>query len=125
MLIDTNVFLEILLEQEQQKLCKQFIIDNLDNLFISDFSLHSIGVVTFRKNKETLFTAFVQDMLPHLNVLALPKNSYIEMNTLSKTLNLDFDDAYQYSIAKYYDLKLVTLDKDFKNLNDVEIVFLS
>ncbi|HEW98919.1 MAG: VapC toxin family PIN domain ribonuclease [Candidatus Parabeggiatoa sp. nov. 3] len=126
MLIDTNVFLEILLEQEQRALCKQFITDNLDEICISDFSLHSIAVVTFRKNKANLFTQFTQDMLFHLDVLTLPKSDYAKMNTVAQSLNLDFDDAYQYSIAKCYDLKLVTLDKDFKdlNLNDVEVVFL-
>jgi len=41
-----------------------------------------------------------------------------------KSLNLDFDDAYQYSMAKYYGLKVVTMDKDFERIKDVEIVFL-
>ena len=126
MLIDTNVFLEILLEQELRKLCKQFIIDHLDEICISDFTLHSIGVVTFRKNKANLFTQFTQDMLPHLDILTLPKNDYAQINTVAQSLKLDFDDAYQYSIAKCYDLKLVTLDNDFKNLNlnDVQMIFL-
>jgi predicted nucleic acid-binding protein len=126
MLIDTNVFLEILLEQELHELCKQFIINNLDEICISDFTLHSIGVVTFRKNKANLFTQFTQDMLPHLDVLTLPKSDYDQMNTVAQSLNLDFDDAYQYGIAKCYDLKLVTLDNDFKNLNlnDVQVIFL-
>ncbi|MDM8569180.1 PIN domain-containing protein [Thiotrichales bacterium HSG1] len=71
-------------------------------------------------------TQFTQDMLPHLDILTLPKNDYAQMNTLAQQLNLDFDDAYQYSIAKSYGLKLVTLDKDFKNLNlnDVNVIFL-
>ncbi|MCK5719482.1 MAG: PIN domain-containing protein [Thiomargarita sp.] len=127
MLIDTNVFLEILLEQEQCTLCKQFIADNFTNICISDFTLHSIGVVTFRKKKPELFNRFTQDMLSHIDILTLPKSNYEQMNTIAQSLNLDFDDAYQYSIAKYYNLKLVTLDKDFKNLNldDVEVIFLS
>lgn len=39
-------------------------------------------------------------------------------------LKLDFDDAYQYCTAKYYGLKLVTMDKDFKKVEDVEVLFL-
>jgi len=126
MLIDTNVFLEILLEQERRSLCKQFIVDNIADICISDFSLHSIGVVTFRNNKANLFTQFTEDMLPHIDVLTLPKSDYAQINTQAQSLNLDFDDAYQYCIAKCYDLKLVTLDKDFKglNLNDVEVILL-
>ena len=107
-------------------LCKQFISDNLQNLCVSDFTLHSIGVVTFRQNKADLFTKFTQDMLPHINVLTLPVEDYAQMNNLAQSLNLDFDDAYQYSIAKSYNFKLVTLDKDFKNINldDVEVMLL-
>ena len=126
MLIDTNIFLEILLEQALHELCKQFITDNLVDLCISDFTLHSIAVVTFRKNKASLFTQFTQDMLPHLDVLTLPKGEYAQMNTVAQSLKLDFDDAYQYSIAKCYNLQLITLDKDFKdlNLNDIKVIFL-
>ena len=49
---------------------------------------------------------------------------YIEVINVKKSLNLDFDDAYQYSVAKYYGLKIVTMDKDFEKIKDVEIIFL-
>ncbi len=38
-------------------------------------------------------------------------------------MNLDFDVAYQYSIAKYYGLKIVTMDKDFERIKDIEVMF--
>ncbi|MFA4701995.1 PIN domain-containing protein [Pyrococcus kukulkanii] len=31
----------------------------------------------------------------------------------SKKFNLDFDDAYQYTLAKKYNLKIVSFDSDF------------
>ena len=31
----------------------------------------------------------------------------------SKEFNLDFDDAYQYALAKKYNLKIVSFDSDF------------
>jgi len=37
-------------------------------------------------------------------------------------MNLDFDDAYQYSVAKYYGLKIVTMDRDFERIKDLEIL---
>ena len=37
-------------------------------------------------------------------------------------MNLDFDDAYQYSVAKYYGLKIVTMDRDFEKIKDLEIL---
>jgi len=37
-------------------------------------------------------------------------------------LSLDFDDAYQYGIAKHYGLKLATMDADFRKVKDIEII---
>ncbi len=58
------------------------------------------------------------------NLLSLPIELYGEVVNARKSLNLDFDDAYQYSIAKYYGLKVVTMDKDFEGIGDAEILFL-
>ena len=51
-LIDTNIFLEILLSQEQKDICKEFLVSKIEQIYISDFSLHSIGVILFKNNKE-------------------------------------------------------------------------
>lgn len=108
LLVDTNVFLEILLQQERSELCKRFITNNLENICISDFTLHSIGVITFRKGQAELFTRFTQEVLPSVSVLTLPKGNYAQLDAIKQSFRLDFDDAYQYSLAKSYDLKLVT-----------------
>ena len=50
-LIDTNVFPEVLLAQEKRELCKNFLNANIGSLYISDFSLHSIGVILFRNGE--------------------------------------------------------------------------
>ncbi|MBX2964119.1 MAG: hypothetical protein KF687_16530 [Cyclobacteriaceae bacterium] len=44
-LADTNIFLEILLGQQNSSLCKEFLTDIKNEIFISDFSLHTIGVI--------------------------------------------------------------------------------
>lgn len=120
-LLDTNIFLEILLQQEKSSACKAFIRKHLEQLYISDFSLHSIGVITFRQHKSYLFQLFTDDLLPHIQVLSLPVPLYAEFESLSSGLHLDFDDAYQYLLAKQFHLTLVTLDKDFKHLTDISI----
>ena len=44
-LLDTNIFLEILLQREKSKAAKHLFIENHStDLFLTDFSLHSIGV---------------------------------------------------------------------------------
>jgi len=123
-LVDTNIFLEILLGQDKKKDCKKYLDNNIGKLNITDFSLHSIGVILFRYGKEDIFQKFIEDVIPAVKILSLPVEQYREVVGDRRILNLDFDDAYQYSVAKYYGLKVVTMDKDFERIKDVEILFL-
>ncbi len=63
-LIDTNIFLEILLGQDKKEICNNFLNDHIDDLAISDFSLHSIGVILFKYRKQDVFLKFISDVLP-------------------------------------------------------------
>ena len=123
-LVDTNVFLEILLGQDKKETCKRFLDDNAGNLNISDFSLHSIGVILFRYNKEDVFQRFIQDVMPQVRLLSLPIDFYGEVISARKSQKLDFDDAYLYRVAKYHDLRVVTMDKDFERTGDDKILYL-
>ena len=123
-LVDTNVFLEILLSQDKKEHCKMFLNNNIGILNITDFSFHSIGVILFRYAKEDIFQKFIEDVIPNIQLVSLPIKLYMEVINAKRNLNLDFDDAYQYSTAKYYELTVATMDKDFKKIKDVEILFL-
>ena len=123
-LVDTNIFLEILLKQEKSEACKSFLSKNMDTINISDFTLHSIGVILFRQNEEQTYLKFISDILPKTNLLFLPKDKYNEIVNIKREYHLDFDDSYQYSICKYYDLKFITMDNDFKKVKDIPIQFL-
>ena len=123
-LVDTNIFLEILLERDKKEDCKKFLDNNIGNLNITDFSLHSIGVILFKYSKEKVFQNFVEDILPNIKLLSLPMELYREVVNVRKSMSLDFDDAYQYSVAKCYRLKIVTMDKDFEKVKGLKILFL-
>jgi predicted nucleic acid-binding protein len=124
-LVDTNIFLEVLLTQERLEVCKEFLEKNIGNLSISDFSLHSIGVILFRNKKEKIFQKFVKDILPNVKIITLSKRSYESLADIKRKFGLDFDDAYQYRVAKEHDLEIVTLDRDFLKVNnDVILMFL-
>ncbi len=61
---DTNIWLELLLGKEKAKQVIQMLqIIPLNNLYISDFSLHSIGVILDRHNKHQEFNDFINDIL--------------------------------------------------------------
>jgi len=97
-LVDTNIFLEILLKQGKSELCKSFLKENKGGINISDFTLHSIGVILFRQNEDQVFLKFISDVLPKTNILTLPKNKYKEIIKIKNEFNLDFDDSYYYSL---------------------------
>ncbi len=123
-LVDTNVFLEIILGQDKKEDCKKFLRENISDLHLTDFSLHSIGVILFKYKKEEIFQKFLEDVIPNVSILSLPIKFYSNLINTKKKVNLDFDDAYQYAVAKYYNLKIVTMDRDFEKIKDLEIVFL-
>ena len=124
-LIDTNVFLEILLGQEKKETAKQFLNSHQGELFITDFTLHSIGVVLFRLKLPEIFLEFVQDVLPNVEVVTLPESEYEKVAEFDLKYGLDFDDAYQCAVAVSKGLTIVTMDDDFRKAPySVKVIFL-
>jgi predicted nucleic acid-binding protein len=119
-LVDTNIFLEALLEQEKVEQVRSFFqIVDLEDLYMTDLALHSIGILLFKFKKYSLFVSFLNDMVKNgMNVISLSTEELIELNETVEEFNLDFDDAYQYLAAKNHHLQLVTFDKDF-NRTDI------
>jgi len=115
-LFDTNIFLEIFLNQAKKEKAKKLISDNINELFISDFSLHSIGVILINQKKINILKDFLNDITPHLTVLSLPLSRYNELTEIAEKHAMDFDDSYQAIIAKENDLNILTMDNDFKRL---------
>ena len=116
MLVDTNIFLEILLNQEKKDKCKRFLDKNSSKIYLSDFSLHSIGVILFRNNKIEVYINFINDILPNIDLLSLNKQDYELVSLNANKYNLDFDDSYQCAIADKFEIGIVTMDKDFKKV---------
>jgi len=123
-LVDTNVFLEILLGRDRKGDCKKFLDRNSGSIGISDFSFHSLGVILFRYGKEDIFVKFIDDVMPNVVLLSLPVEAFGQVVSIRKDHGMDFDDAYQYATAKYFDLEVVTMDKDFRKAGDPRIRFL-
>ena len=60
LLIDTNVFLEIILEQQNARQAKELLQETAEHeFFITDYSLHSIGVLLFRRRQHAAFKSFL------------------------------------------------------------------
>ena len=118
-LVDTNIFLEILLDQAGRERCETFLQNEPGAAWLSDFTLHSIGVLLFRQQQPELFHRFVADTLPQFTVLSLSEPGYSSLTEASARFGLDFDDAYQFSVARENHLAVATQDQDFQRVRDV------
>ncbi len=115
-LLDTNIFLEVLLGQERADTVKKLLsIGGSDEFYITDFSLHSIGILLFRTKNNAAFNRFVVDMIDGagIEMLTMPIVEITHVSENAERFNLDFDDAYQYSVAERHGLTMVSFDSDF------------
>jgi hypothetical protein len=116
LLLDTNIFLEIILDQERASEAKKLLLrTDQHDFYLSDYSLHSVGLLLFRRNQHQMFQEFVQDVILNggVGVLSLTSNEIGDVVQAAQKFNLDFDDAYQYSLAIRTNADLVSFDKDF------------
>jgi len=114
--MDTNIFLEVILEQEKAEEARALLARTEEHdLFISDYSLHSIGVLLFRRRQHEVFGQFVKDMMLNagLIMISLHGEDMEAIIDAARRFNLDFDDAYQYVAAEKHNLTLVSFDGDF------------
>ena len=115
-LIDTNIWLERLLDQEQSALVGAFLASvSTARLLISDFSLHSIGIILLRLERQSTLLRFIQDLFVDGKVLLVSVQPAALDSVISaaEQFRLDFDDAYQYTAAVQADAGIVSLDGDF------------
>jgi len=116
MLIDTNIFLEIILEQEKAEEAKQLLLRTDEHeLCLTDYSLHSIGLLLFRRKQHDIFHQFLTDRIlnARIRLRTLTVQGILEVIEAAQRFKLDFDDAYQYVIAEKNSLEIISFDSDF------------
>jgi len=118
-LVDTNIFLEILLNQARRKKYETFLQGEMGAAWMSDFTLHSIGVLLFRQKRTDLFDKFAADTLSKFAILSLSVTGYSKLGEVNLRNDLDFDDAYQFSVALENKLAIATQDKDFQRVRNL------
>lgn len=117
-LIDTNIFLEVLLNQERSEEAQSFLQkSDVYELFMSDFSLHSIALILLRRKAFDLLDRFLADtvLAGSVCVLSVSPGNPGDVVTAARQHGLDFDDAYQYVLAEHKDLPIISFDSDFDN----------
>lgn len=119
-LIDTNIFLEVLLERERVEECRTFLKkleEGKIRCFVTSFAIHNIELVTINYKRIRELEKFLTALLFYQNLTIHSTSIIEEIETLRvmREFNLDFDDALQYLIAEEFNLKIVSFDKDFDN----------
>lgn len=115
-LLDTNIWLESMLDQERSaEVAELLALIPTDQLHLTDFSLHSIGVILYRLKQYQTYSKFIEDTLidGDVRLLSVPPGAMAELLGVAQQFNLDFDDAYQYIAAQRHNLTFISLDKDF------------
>jgi uncharacterized protein len=116
LLVDTNIILEVMLNQPQARDAQAFLaLAGKHELHLSNFALHSICQILLRRKLVAALDSFIKTAIlsGNFTVLSLPPLSVQEVVDAARLLRLDFDDAYQYTVAEKHNLTLVSFDKDF------------
>jgi len=116
-LIDTNIFLEILLNQKNADECEVLlkkINKDESSFYVSSFALHSIEVIMMRNNKGEDLASFLS-FIARSKIIRIETTISDELDALKnmKKFQLDFDDALQLSLCKKYSLVIISYDKHF------------
>jgi len=115
-LVDTNVFLEVLLAQSRATEARKFLESwPAHELFATDYTVHSIGLLLFRRKQPDTFRQFVDDIFfkSRAAMLSLKPAELEAVIDAASGFGLDFDDAYQYATAVRHGLSIVSFDTDF------------
>ena len=128
-LIDTNIFLEILLKQKKSKIAKNVLtqlVETKEPFIISAFTIHSIIVILENRKLLKELQIFINSLYNFENIIFYYPDFEEEKDIINgmPNLPLDFDDAYQYYIANKMNAQIVTFDRDFKKLKDCDVQIL-
>jgi len=115
-LVDTNVWLERLLDQERSEEVGRFLDQTSPAQYcLTEFAFYSIDITLIRLAKKDLLLKFTRDTVSDLTVrlVRLGPEDIERVVAATERFRLDFDDAYQYVAAEKHNLTLVSFDADF------------
>jgi predicted nucleic acid-binding protein len=122
LLIDSNIFIEVLLAQAKKGPCERFLGEVRDGKkigIITDFSIHSIIVIMSNLKRIKELELFLLSLTAYKGLKIYHTTLSDEINATQTALSerLDMDDAIQYSAALSLNAEaIVSLDRHFDNL---------
>ncbi len=122
-LVDTNIFLEVMLKRGRSGECKELLRALRDGKVkgvVTDFTIHSIIVLLDRFQRLEALKGFLLSLRAYRGLYIYDTSIGCEVRAvdLAEETGLDMDDAIQYSVALAVNAEaIVSFDKDFNNLN--------
>lgn len=121
--IDSSVFLEVQLKQQQAEKCLEFIekIVAGEEAFTTDYILYAVVLTILNKRGDIEVVKNFLNLVYSLESLTIYRPSLDDISNALELMakhKLDFDDSL--CVASMQSLgtkKIATLDKDFKKLN--------
>ncbi len=117
-LVDSNVWLELILGQSQSTVAADFFARTpIQKLAITDYAVHSILLRLLRGKQFNAARDFAADVAKpnRVQIVSHTPERLTAVLRHVETLKLDFDDAYQYEAAELLDATIVTFDADFNS----------
>lgn len=122
-LIDTNIFLEVMLSQAKSPVCEAFLEQvraGRKRGFVTDFSIHSIMIIMEHHGKKEKLKDFLRSLPAYdgLTIYNTGLSDKVAAIDLSVKTGLDIEDSIQYSAALALDVDgIMSLDKHFDGLD--------
>lgn len=119
-LIDTNIFLELLLGQSKAEDCAKLlnrVSKGEIEAVVTRFTIHAVEAVVNNGNLISDFLRNIENSLG-LSVYVTSISEETAISILMSKINRDFDDTLQYFVAKMLGAEsIVSFDKHFDGLD--------
>jgi hypothetical protein len=118
MLIDTNVFLEVFLNQERADEASR-LLQRVDTggvtAYVTDFAIHSVAFTLDRRGQRNALPTWLAYLAntANLDLVRASLQEQVHIAELALQTGLDFDDAYQVYFARLLGVPIVSYDRDF------------
>lgn len=118
-LIDTNIFLEVMLARAKRKACVEFLESvkiGREKAAVTDFTIYSIMVILHGRGKLRELDRFLRSLSAYKGLTLYATSLEDKLGAVELAINNEFDvdDAVQYASARSIAAKaIVSLDKDF------------
>jgi len=122
-LVDTNIFLEVMLARQRKNECKAFLKalkEGSKNAFVTDFSIYSIMIIMANLSKIGELKILLSSLSAYKGITIYRSRitDMIKAVEMGMERGLDIDDSIQYSSALSLGVKaIVSFDKHFDGLD--------